>query len=113
MSGAIPSWVKVGAKVICVDARSGIFVPANASFRPDLGGLRRGEIYTIREVGICPNWNRQSVWLEEIHRPEDVGGESGFAIERFRPVKTIEDDISEHFAIFLSTPATQPVEMAS
>lgn len=99
---SIPSWAKVGAKCICVDGRLYFWAPGVAnSSRPPV----KGEIYTIVASRIdiygdarvfiegCPNL--------KAFDPTD----HGWGVERFRPVKTIEDDISEHFAILLRTPS--------
>lgn len=103
MSEAIPSWARVGAKVVCVNDASGQFQSAEIAHL-GLDGLRCGEIYTIRAVGYSKHWGTPGIWLEEIVRPIKSSRaleEEAFHILRFRPVKTIEDDIATHFAALL------------
>ena len=106
---AIPSWARVGAKVVCV-----------ATWRRQTEyheqGPVSGEIYTIREVGalhlhepgvVC-------VRLVEIknrclkYRDMPAGWEPAFRLSRFRPLITIEDDIATHFRQHLDV--REPVE---
>lgn len=94
---SIPAWMKAGAKVVCVD-------DSWLGDRP----LTRGEIYTIKAVGfdeadIGPYAGPTAVVLA-LHEAENRTGACGFDARRFRPVKTIDDDISEHFAVYLKTP---------
>jgi len=79
-------------------------------------GLVRGEVYTINgldhaSAGFGPYAGpiHPVAILAELDNPWAIG----FALARFRPVKTIEDDISEHFAQHLTVRAPLPVEMAS
>lgn len=100
---SIPSWAKVGAKVVCVDDSHS---PAT-----HMDGLAKGTVYTIRwvgmdfvgEAGMC-------VRLVEIIRDRPyIGHESAgrmdipYMIGRFRPVqtKTQEQDM-EMFAPLLT-----------
>ena len=114
---SIPSWAKVGAKVVCI----------NDVWRGrGISKLIAGDVYTIvsvhRQFGTCkmPDGTRSSghwvVELAEVHNPDDRFHEAkapGHALARFRPVKTIEDDISEHFAQHLTVRGRAPMEMAS
>lgn len=88
---------RVGQKVVCVDAESnGKYVPCGfgTPLNNNMHGLKLGSIYTIRElddvfgVAICR--------LEEIRRDYEpiLGNESGFALERFRPIVERKTDIS-------------------
>lgn len=103
---SIPSWAKVGAKVVCVDDTPRL--NRVSVHNGDFGGLTRGQIYTIRGYGSAGGY--ATLVLSEIDRGIP---ENGFNPARFRPVKTIEDDISEHFAQHLTVRGRAPVEMAS
>lgn len=72
----IPSWARVGAKVVCVDA---------AKWRRTLP-LTTGRIYTIRHIGECPI-SGVGVYLEEIANDcNGFGEEYGYRLDRFRPL---------------------------
>ena len=88
----VPSWARVGAKVVCVDTS-----PGDWNGR---GGFVAGEIYTL-------TW----VWTHRNGTP--VCAVSAFPrsiarISRFRPLITIEDDIATHFRQHLDV--REPVE---
>lgn len=94
------SWAKVGAKCVCVD--DAIRPPPNrmVEFIGGLDGLTEGRIYTIREIYIDPYSDEVQVCLNEIWRPthpdENFGRESGYSIDRFRPLitRTQEQDVA-------------------
>lgn len=89
MSGAIPSWARVGAKVVCVDARG-------------TRQLEAGEIYEVAWVGLS---QKKRLPMLGINGTTDVDGNRGeWKISRFRPLVTIEDDIATHFAEHLRQP---------
>lgn len=80
---------KAGDKVVCIDD-----APLNTvGLDPDMGGLRVGEVYTIREIGpvsnLHPSRGRIAIKLAEIVRKSmsEYGGETGFLVSRFRPVQ--------------------------
>ena len=106
MSGGIPSWARVGAKVVCVDAS---LAPGMRWF--DNEAPVEGEVYTITDVGYDHEVRKVTVYLAEICRgPTHVlfyGRDLGYWLGRFRPVHTLETDISEHFQQFLKTPSRQ------
>ena len=91
MSG-LPSWARVGAKVVCVDGK-----PRLCSTAPL---PHEGAIYTIRGVEWCV-WGSgdvgPAVYLVEINRGKSAGREWPFGLNRFRPMVTQEDDIATHF----------------
>ena len=74
----------VGQRVCCVDdslRNYGTWFGIG-----DLTGLKKGQIYTIRMVGIYRGF--PSLWLNEIVRdafPAEFG-EAGYSARRFRPV---------------------------
>lgn len=99
----------VGQKVVCVDDRIDAFC-SGARFCDDLGGLRKGQIYTIRGFyyGGDPDWTPGAVYLYEIFRPLlplDTA-EAPFHPDRFRPVVTTD------IAIFTAMLAPAPKERA-
>lgn len=109
---SIPSWCRVGAKVVCVDASPRVGARAR-----DLDGLTRGVVYTIRSV--FEEDGELCLRLAEIVRPiriedilENYGTENGFAATRFRPLVTRsqEQDIAEHFSHHLHQRASRKTE---
>ncbi len=92
---SIPAWAVKGARVVCVkDFRRSVRVR-------DLGFRGLPEVNAVYEIHGVEYWPEYSaVTLMLVGFPE----EQGFDVVGFRPVKTIEDDISEHFAIYLKTP---------
>jgi hypothetical protein len=87
---AIPSWCRVGAKVVCVTEA--------ANLSPGEAQLVVGSVYTIRSV------ERDEVSfgfiLDEIKNPPipySDGMECFYDWHRFRPLVTIEDDLEAHF----------------
>jgi len=100
---AIPSWAHVGAKMVCVcsdwtEAERQLY--SNVAFPAENG------VYTIREVTATYTPGEIGVRLVEISNPvilwADGVGEPAFAVERFRPLITIEDDIATHFSALLN-----------
>ena len=90
MSG-IPSWARVGAKVVCVDAGPG-------DVRTGTQRLVAGEIYTLSEV------------TDEFRVPACKIAEHGYGrdeycrLDRFRPLITQQDDLANHFKALLDVP---------
>ncbi|MGK3946049.1 hypothetical protein ABK046_47840, partial [Streptomyces caeruleatus] len=69
----------------------------------------KGGVYTIDGASTD---HPDSIFLAEcVPVPGEVS--CSWSVSRFRPVKTIEDDISEHFAQYLTVRGSAPVEMAS
>ena len=100
----LPSWCRVGAKVVCVPTlglgANGI--PRNASANyPEQDG-----VYTIRKIVFDSRDDHPLLLLVEV-RNGHLGYfyEPGFGVEHFRPVapKTLEDDIATHFEQYLKT----------
>lgn len=83
---------RVGQKVVCVNDDVN-YSPKEPGVRyyGGLDGLRRGEIYTIRNTGTHPNVDQHHVvWLCEIKRDGDsTFQEAPFSAIRFRPVQDI------------------------
>lgn len=107
----IPSWARVGAKVVCVDDYPDRY-QRGPQFFVGLDGLRKDGVYTIRDVVRSPyDGARWGLRLVEIVRKVGPGDpyEVPFGIERFRPLVTIEDDIKTHFAQHLHTKLSEPV----
>lgn len=78
--------VKPGDLIVCVDAAPRPF-PVS-----DMSGLGRSEVYTVRDTGHDPFHQAAAVWLVEIIRPKWDGIESGFDINRFRPVSKVRSE---------------------
>jgi len=86
----------VGQKVVCINDSTGDFRLPNLKYLNTLDGLKKGEIYTIREIFIDPIHEWPSVKLNEIIRPilDNEGCEAGFCFRRFAPLKEKTSDIS-------------------
>lgn len=83
------SGFEVGQAVECIDDKHGPFRKINGwILLPDLDGLTRGRIYTIRRVGTEHVTGTPAVWLKEIvrHIKYDEPEEPGFLARRFRPL---------------------------
>jgi len=94
---AIPSWARVGAKVVCIDDEkaTGRFIPASYRGSWD-GDLVKGSIYTISAYGKHSAFpDMLCVHVSEAPR------KAPFALRRFRPLVTLEDDITTYFADLL------------
>jgi len=94
--GGIPSWARVGAKVVCIQEGWDERTAAPGVEFPDRVPMP-GEVLTINWVG-CAYGKAFVSFLELL--PDTLGWDCA----GFRPVKTIEDDISEHFAIYIKSP---------
>lgn len=111
MSG-LPSWVRVGARVICVN--DVVTTPIERGQTLPV----RGVTYTVR------NTFRDAIRLVEIvnrtiYTTEDGFGESAFYISRFRPAvepKTEAEDLKAHFLPLLdrrsATTVRAPAEVS-
>ena len=87
----LPSWARVGAKVVCVDA------DPRGGDRPRR--LTAGGVYTIRQVVVgaidADGAPYVGVHLEEIQRtPYRDIGVVPFDIARFRPLVSESDDVA-------------------
>jgi hypothetical protein len=114
---SIPSWAKVGAKVVCINdawvGRSAITIEVGGVYT--IAALRMQYGRTFLPDGRLSSGHIVAE-LVEVKNPYDrfyPETAPGYALSRFRPVKTIEDDISEHFAQHLTVRGSAPVEMAS
>jgi len=98
MSG-IPSWARVGAKVVCIGDGGG---PARWT---DFDGPTKGHVYTISRVLLNLDVMAVYVHLVEIARGPTArlwwGDDVGYDINRFRPLITQQDDIEAHFKALL------------
>lgn len=95
MSG-MPSWAVKGRKVVCVDDSPG----RHPHQVPNTKKPTVGPIYVILDTIVDGNFG---LCLE-------VTGADGFwAVDRFKPLITIEDDISTHFAALLDVKQPSPV----
>ena len=103
--GGVPSWAVRGAKVVCIRPQT---APGYGwEIQPQIGAT-----YTIREVYY------RGLLLEEIvnhpstYRDQFTGAidfvEMGFVIERFSPVRTLENDLETHFQQYLKTDHRAP-----
>ena len=94
MSGEIPSWARVGAKVVCVDngpIRVGCLVH-EPDVKPHIG-----VVYTIRKCFVDAD-GEPVVFLREIRRPRSLRWgrwflrETPYLAVRFRPVVSDETE---------------------
>lgn len=105
----LPSWAVPGRKVVCVDASE--HYAGNPEFRDGLDGLTKGQIYTIRGVYFRETTGRYCIRVSEIFGRYDARGEDvGFAIVRFRPVITLEDDMLTFRSLLNTVPTTLTLE---
>lgn len=93
----VPSWARVGAKVVCVAGRIFSYGNTRVPDRP----VNVGEVVTISEVlpydpenPLAPFW----LGFAERHPLQLFGG------HRFRPLITQQDDIEAHFKALLNVP---------
>lgn len=105
--GGIPSWARVGAKVVCVDNDENAYLlPQYVGLYADgLDGLALGAVYTIREIG-SDGYHSAGVRLEEIVRSINSSGlESTYNFARFRPAvppKTEAEDLEQFLPLLAS-----------
>lgn len=77
----------VGMKVVSLCDRAHRSAPSFS--------IKRGAVYTIRNIYTCPVADEVGVLLAEMVLPEFLTGvEFGWRISRFRPVQTRKTDIS-------------------
>ena len=98
---AIPSWARVGARVVCVDATE---LAGPGAWTP----LEQNAVYTIRSID---NVMGVGVRLREVVRPEWFGWEPTYLIRRFRPL--VDDEAQERdVALFRKLLTTRQPEAA-
>lgn len=102
----IPIWARVGAKCVCVDASGTNPFADGSGWREDAPTV--GAIYTISATWIDEGTGApvaEFVELQRSSRSCDIhGAVLGYGIYRFRPLVTLEDDITTYFAELLTTP---------
>ena len=100
---AIPSWARVGAKVVCIKGAT----------RNKVGGWapQTNGIYTIRSTFFAEGWG-WFIRVEEFVACDVLwnGIEPGWDLPRFRPLVTLSSDIAEHFEHLLDVPASHERE---
>lgn len=105
-----PSWARVGAKVVCIDD-DGQYI---SSYLPNSNEfVIRGETYVIRWAGIATDWRGEhaAVHVTGVVRIDPTDGKDvPFAIERFKPLITLEADLEAHFSQLLHVPSTHTVD---
>lgn len=102
MSG-IPSWAVRGTKVVCVLPVPAVNLPVGV-VAPEVGN-----VYTIREI-ITEDGEAYLLLVGIVNAVQDFADgtrEPAFHVEGFRPLVTIEDDISTHFSALLDVRAPQ------
>lgn len=103
MSG-VPSWARPGVKVVCINDA---VIPGVGTFWAGVVPPR-GTVCTVRRAYRHSDGNAV---LEIVEYPNEWGGsEWGWLVERFRPVRTIEDDLAAHFTHLLDIPASKDME---
>ena len=101
MSETIPSWARIGAKVVCINGGT-----TNSLGFDYLGRVPvTGGVYTVTKV-VRETGDRY--WLLVLAGFE-VGRDCGWNIARFRPLVSQADDIATHFAYLLDTRAPELV----
>lgn len=102
MSEAIPSWARVGAKVVCIKGGT----PNSAAYTMfGISYPTTDEVVTITKAFVNP-WGRAVLDLVEYPSPQEG---VGWEIEHFRPLVSQSDDIATHFAHHLDTRAPETV----
>lgn len=96
MSDSMPWWAFPGNKVVCIDAENlGQHDVPGFNYFYSLDGLTEGEVYTVRSAGRDEDDGCLVVKLAEIVRRPD----GGYAVARFRPLVSQDDNIE--LAIYL------------
>lgn len=104
----VPSWARVGAKVICVNVEILPHQKASTYRRSSLDQLKVGATYTISGIGHAST-GRPGLWLAEASctwKWKD-GREAGFDMTRFRPIvtRTQEQDVRTIKSMLRDMPA--------
>ena len=94
VSGAIPAWAFVGAKVVCIDADL-----HGGPGWPPLAPVEGATYVIVRHGPISISGNWQIEVATEDGRQVNAG--HAFWGKRFRPLITQEDDIATHFSALL------------
>ena len=99
MSEAIPSWARVGAKVVCVRDFAESFTIRDQGYRrlPVVN-----EVYVITKVEAWPQYSAVTLDLLGL---DPVG----YDVQGFRPLVSQADDIATFFAQHLNTRAPETV----
>lgn len=100
----IPSWCRVGQKVVCRDG--GTFAQMGDEIVP-----QAGSIYTIRTVEVFDG-RAFLRFMEIVNNPHDYKdgfGEVDFSADGFAPLISQQDDLAAHFNHHLTTRATERV----
>jgi len=110
--GGVPSWCRVGAKVVCIETFNGKGAMGWETLP------KKGETYTIRAVDTAIKGFAGLLLVEIKNAPAIYVkgfGELAFWIGRFRPVHTLENDLETHFEQYLKTDhrAPEKVELAA
>lgn len=84
----------VGQKVVCINDTPGIFdVPGIIYARVPSLSIKRGEIYTIREI-IPQKLSTSGICIKLVEIPDRSNFDIGYAYLRFTPLKEKQTDIS-------------------
>lgn len=101
---SLPSWAVPGRKVVCV--RGGQITTRGR--RPTCPYPEKGAVYTIRSTSL---WGVDGVTIVLIlsDRPNTKpnGTDGGWAIGRFRPVVSLEDDMLTFRSLLNTVPASK------
>ena len=87
----LPSWARVGAKVVCVND-----APLPGTFW-NADGPKRGSQYTIKRIFVGPRgfWSAD---FDELVRSasakQKYGPDIGYRLDRFRPLVSQSDDLA-------------------
>jgi hypothetical protein len=95
------SWVKVGAKCVCVDFGSYTKYQVPDCFTP-----KRGVIYTVSRVYNAPETGGVAIQLSEINRIFWDGSLRGHWADDFKPLISLPSSITQ----FLTAPHTPITE---
>lgn len=108
---AIPSWARVGAKVVCIDA--GRIVGEDGCWHHPRGEISIAVVYTIRQV-VARDESGPCIRLKEIKRGWWREGwrfyhDTPFLLARFRPAQQNGGKSEVEAAIFRNRKAAAPV----
>ena len=99
----LPSWARVGAKVVCISTFGGRTAPHIPV---------KGQIYTISGLSPDHQWGEMLSLAEfgDERISRSTTRSYQYPVHCFRPLVTLEDDIEAHFAHHLTTSSPQGVD---
>lgn len=95
-------WAKIGAKVVCInDDPAASRLPSAYLWSGEIS-IVSGSTYTISSIGIHSITGNIAIKLKEV--PDRNWTDEGYHLSRFRPLVSLEDDISMFTALTNMSP---------